>query len=70
MQRDSIQKNQTVLIVDDLIATGGSAKGAGELVKQLGGNVVAYLFVVELVDLKGAKELTAPVYSLIKAEGD
>jgi adenine phosphoribosyltransferase len=59
-----------VAIVDDLIATGGSAKGAGELVKQLGGTVSTYLFVVELVDLGGAKVLDAPTYSLIKAEGD
>ncbi|KAI9014121.1 adenine phosphoribosyltransferase [Hyaloraphidium curvatum] len=68
MQKDSVKPGQNVVVVDDLIATGGSAKGAGELVTQLGGKVIEYLFVVELVALKGAEALSAPVYSFIKSD--
>lgn len=55
-------------IVDDLIATGGSAYAAGDLVSKLGGNVVSYLFVVGLPFLKGADKLNAPSWWLVEAE--
>lgn len=45
---------------------GGSAKAAGALVKQLGGNVLEYVFVVGLLFLKGHEQLDAPVYSMIE----
>lgn len=51
-----------VLIVDDLIATGGSAGAAGQLVKQVGGKTVEYLFVVSIPFLKGEEKLDAPSY--------
>lgn len=51
MQADAIKPGQTVIVIDDLIATGGSAKAAGELVAQLGGKVEAYLFIIECVTL-------------------
>ncbi|KAK3807840.1 MAG: adenine phosphoribosyltransferase [Benniella sp.] len=67
MQADSIKAKQNVIIIDDLIATGGSAKGAQELVEQLGGHVLSFIFLIELEFLQGKSSLTAPVYSMIKA---
>ena len=67
MQADSIKAKQNVLIIDDLIATGGSAKGALELVEKLGGHVLSFIFLIELEFLQGKSSLAAPVYSMIKA---
>jgi adenine/guanine phosphoribosyltransferase-like PRPP-binding protein len=53
MHTDSILPSQRVLIVDDLIATGSSSISAIDLVKKLGGNIVGFASVVELVFLKG-----------------
>jgi adenine phosphoribosyltransferase len=53
IQRDAIIKGQRVLIVDDLLATGGTSKACGKLIETLGGIVVGYAFVVELTSLKG-----------------
>jgi adenine phosphoribosyltransferase len=66
MQKGSIKPGQKVYIVDDLIATGGSAKAAYDLVKQCGGEVVEFLFLVDLVDVGGSKNLPAPNYSILK----
>lgn len=66
MQADSIPKGANVLIVDDLIATGGSAKAAGELVRKVGGVTAAYLFVVAIPFLKGAEALDAPTYACVQ----
>ncbi|KZT74451.1 adenine phosphoribosyltransferase [Daedalea quercina L-15889] len=68
MQEEGIKPGQNVVVVDDLIATGGSAKAAGQLVHKLGGKVLEYVFVIELPFLKGAQQLDAPVYSIIQAE--
>ncbi|THH17968.1 hypothetical protein EW146_g2939 [Bondarzewia mesenterica] len=68
MQADAIEAGQTVVVVDDLMATGGSAKAAGELVAKLGGKTLEYLFVIELAFLKGRDKLDAPTYSVIKLE--
>ncbi|ETW84375.1 hypothetical protein HETIRDRAFT_123964 [Heterobasidion irregulare TC 32-1] len=68
MQADAIEAGQTVVIVDDLMATGGSAKAAGELVAKLGGKTLEYLFVIELTFLKGGDKLDAPTYSVVKAD--
>jgi adenine phosphoribosyltransferase len=46
--------------------SGGSAKAAGELVKKLGGVTVEYLFIIEIMFLKGYQELDAPAYSVIQ----
>jgi adenine phosphoribosyltransferase len=66
MQQDAIKEGQKVLIVDDIIATGGSAKAAEELVTQLKGEVVGYLFILEIPGLNGRDKLTgAPVSILL-----
>ena len=71
MHSDSLGRGDKVLIVDDLLATGGTAKAAGELVEKLGGKVEGYLFVVELPDLKGREKLGRHrVISLIKFIGE
>ncbi|MFQ5743305.1 MAG: adenine phosphoribosyltransferase [Acidobacteriota bacterium] len=64
---DAIQPGQKILVVDDLIATGGTAKGAVNLVEKLGGEVTGVVFLVELTDLKGRDLLGGrPVYSIVK----
>ncbi|KIY73682.1 adenine phosphoribosyltransferase [Cylindrobasidium torrendii FP15055 ss-10] len=68
IQKDAIKPGQNVLIVDDLIATGGSARAAGELVSKLGGKTVEYLFIIELLFLKAVATLDAPVYSIVKTD--
>lgn len=64
---DAIKPGAKVLIHDDLIATGGSAKAASELIQKLGGEIVGYSFVMEIAALNGYKKLedTAPCYSLL-----
>ena len=67
MHKDAINDGDNVLIVDDLLATGGTAKATGSLVKRLRGNIVSYAFVIELVELNGADLLdTNPVFSIVK----
>ena len=67
---DAIKPGQKVVIVDDLIATGGSAEAAVKLVEQLGGKVVKMIFVMELAGLKGREKLKDyDVESLIVYEG-
>ncbi|KAH7922462.1 adenine phosphoribosyltransferase [Leucogyrophana mollusca] len=67
MQADAIKAGQSVVIVDDLIATGGSAKAAGDLVAKQGGVTLEYLFIIELIFLKGYEKLNAPAYSIIQS---
>ena len=63
---DSISNGERILIVDDLLATGGTAQACGKLVEKLGGTVIGYAVMVELAFLAGKEKLTqAPVYSLI-----
>jgi adenine phosphoribosyltransferase len=57
IQVSDIQKDDRIIIVDDLIATGGSAKAVSDIIKVLGGKVTAYYFLIELDDLKGRKLL-------------
>jgi len=69
MHVDAIQPGQKVLIVDDLIATGGSAKATAQLVEQLGGEVVGIAFLIELNFLHGRDKLKDyDVFSLIQYE--
>ncbi|PVI02137.1 adenine phosphoribosyltransferas-like protein 1 [Periconia macrospinosa] len=68
MQKDAIKEGQRVLIVDDIIATGGSAAAAGSLVTKLGGSLVEYIFMLELDFLKGRDKLNAPVYTLLSSQ--
>jgi len=68
MHTDAIEPGQRVLLVDDLIATGGSAKAATELIEKLGGAVVGIVFLIELEDLRGVDKLEGyEVFSLIKS---
>ena len=65
IHKDAIHKEDRVLIVDDLLATGGTAKATGSLVEKLGGTIVSYAFLIELEELNGT-ELVQQVYSIIK----
>lgn len=67
IQSDAIKKGERVLICDDLLATGGTAKAAAKLVEKLGGIVAGFVFVIELTDLKGSKAIKNYRYdSLVK----
>lgn len=55
IQNNAIKKGQRVLICDDLLATGGTAKAAAKLVEKIGGKVTGFAFIVELTDLGGSK---------------
>jgi adenine phosphoribosyltransferase len=65
MHTDAIRPGQKVLLVDDLLATGGTAAAAVDLVRQLGGEVVGFAFVIELAFLDGRKRLDVPVRTLV-----
>jgi adenine phosphoribosyltransferase len=70
---DAIGAGEQVLLVDDLIATGGTAEAAIELIKQIGGEVVECCFVIDLPDVGGRKRLEAmgqKVFALCEFEGD
>jgi adenine phosphoribosyltransferase len=62
IHKDSILQNETVVIVDDLIATGGTAEAAAKLVEKSGGKVLGFLFVINLFDLGGKKLLEKKGY--------
>ncbi len=66
MHTDAIGKGQRVLIVDDLLATGGTAAATVSLVRQLGGHVVGCVFMVELGFLDGRSKLDVPVRALVR----
>ncbi len=67
IHKDAIQRGQRILIVDDLLATGGTAKATAELAKSLGGDICGLGFVVELDFLKGRDKLAGyDVFSLLK----
>lgn len=69
MHANSISKGDRVLVVDDLLATGGTSKAAAALVERLGGEVVGMAFVTELAFLKGREKLVGyDVYSVSKYE--
>lgn len=71
IDKTAIHPGDKVVLIDDIIATGGTMKAACNLVERLGGKVVAILFLMELVDLKGRDLLSSyPVYSVIKYEGE
>lgn len=84
MQKGAIAPGANVIVIDDLIATGndlhgtratsltaplgGSAKAAGDLVKQEGGHTAEYLFIVGLTFLQGTSKLDAPAYTMIEVD--
>lgn len=68
MHKDALAPNERVILVDDLIATGGAPEGAVKLMRKPGADVLATCFVVDLPDLGGSRRLEAlgvPVRSLI-----
>src|SRR5580765_7565338 len=72
MHEDAVTKGERVILVDDLIATGGTAEGAVKLLQKMGAEVVAACFVIDLPDLGGAKKIESPgvpVRSLIAFAG-
>ncbi|MGE6783962.1 adenine phosphoribosyltransferase [Ensifer adhaerens] len=72
MHKDAIQPGEKVILVDDLIATGGTAEAATKLLKQMGAEIVAACFVIDLPELGGRKKLEAlgvNVRTLIEFEG-
>ncbi len=64
---DAIEKGQKVLIIDDLLATGGTAKATCKLVERLGGEIVGLAFIIELIFLKGRDELSKyDIFSVVQ----
>ncbi|CEP63681.1 adenine phosphoribosyltransferase APT2 LALA0_S09e00122g [Lachancea lanzarotensis] len=68
IQIESIPEGSNVVIMDDIIATGGSALAAGELVEKLGANILEFSFFMELDFLKGRERLQAPVFTLLTGQ--
>lgn len=67
VHQDGIDPGQSVLIVDDVIATGGTVEAVVKLVKEMEGNVIGAAFLIELVQLKGREKIKdIPFYSLMK----
>jgi adenine phosphoribosyltransferase len=66
MHADSIIPGQRVLIVDDVLATGGTMKACCDLVNQLGGELAGVAVLIELEGLKGRNKLSVPVHSVLK----
>lgn len=70
IHKDAIKPGQRVLVIDDLIATGGTALASCQLVEKLGGQVAEAAFIIELPDLKGKQKIAKyPFYSMISFEG-
>jgi adenine phosphoribosyltransferase len=72
VHKDSIEKNEKILVIDDLIATGGTAEAAAKLIEISGGQVASFIFVINLYDLPGAKLLKKKGYkteSLVEFPG-
>ena len=64
MHKDSINKGEKVLIIDDLIATGGTAEAAAKIIEIAGGKVAGFIFVINLFDLPGEKLLKDKGYAV------
>ena len=70
MQRGALREGQRVVIVDDLLATGGTMRGAVELCRAAGGEVLQCVVLIELLDLHGRSAVHVPVHSFIQYNGD
>ena len=64
VHKDSIKKNENVLVIDDLIATGGTAEAAAKLIEISGGKVACFVFVINLFDLNGSDKLIDKGYKV------
>ena len=72
VHKDSVQKNDKIIVIDDLIATGGTAEAAAKLIEMSGGTVSCFIFIINLFDLPGSKLLEDKGYktkSLIEFPG-
>jgi adenine phosphoribosyltransferase len=72
MHEDALARGERVILVDDLVATGGTAEAAVKLLRQMGGDVLAACFVIDLPDLGGAeklRKLDVPVRTLVSFSG-
>lgn len=71
IHEDALKKGESILIIDDLLATGGTVKAAANLIERLGGSVAGCAFVIELPDLHGKKALEKyELFSLVSFEGE
>lgn len=68
IQSDAIEAGQRIVVLDDLLATGGTMAAAVRLCRMVGGNVVSAAFIMELTGLNGRKRLDVPVTSLLNYE--
>lgn len=68
IQQEAIPEGANVLIVDDILATGGSAHAGGELVQKCKGNILGFCFVMELDFLNGRDRLQAPTFTLLQGQ--
>ena len=64
VHKDSIENNEKILVIDDLIATGGTAEAAAKLIEISGGKVAGFIFVINLFDLPGEKKLKDKGYQI------
>jgi adenine phosphoribosyltransferase len=72
MHEDAVAKGERVILVDDLVATGGTSEAAVKLLQQMGANVLAACFIIDLPELGGAKKIEAlgvPVRTLVSFDG-
>ena len=63
IQKNIIEKDSKILLFDDLLATGGTAGAAGNLIKKVGGNLIGYAFLIELTELKGRENLDSNLFT-------
>lgn len=67
MHTDAVKRGNRVLIVDDLLATGGTAKAVGELVRKLKGDIISFAFLINLLELKGVNLLKPhPIFYIVE----
>jgi adenine phosphoribosyltransferase len=72
IHRDGVRRGERILLIDDLIATGGTAEAAVRLLRQLGAEVLAACFIIDLPELGGARrlqQLQVPVRTLVSFDG-
>ena len=70
IHRDAVRAGQRILVVDDLLATGGTAAAAARLIRKLGGSVAGFAFLVELTFLGGRQRLDGDVFTLLRYDKD
>ncbi|MGB3225822.1 MAG: adenine phosphoribosyltransferase [Desulforhopalus sp.] len=71
IHKDAIDTGEKVVIIDDLIATGGTAAATVQLVNNLGGNIIECAFLIELPDLKGRQKIgDYPIFALMEFDGE